>query len=138
MKIGLVIIIIFALIAGVNYYAAGRIALVMRKICPVLPNWVYGIMFVCMVAVLVLGFARSMLPIPAEIKNALGIMNAYWMGIFVYLLIFFALADLIILVFRGKDSRVIIHSIAMNMAFAVSNMDFIMQSRLKLSPTMWK
>ena len=69
MKIGLVIIIIFALIAGVNYYAASRIALIMRKICPVLPNWVYGIMFVCMVAVLVLGFARSMLPISAGIKK---------------------------------------------------------------------
>ena len=131
MKIGLVIIIIFALIAGVNYYAASRTALVMRKICPVLPKWVYGIMFVCMVAVLVLGFARSMLPIPAGIKNALGIMNAYWMGIFVYLLIFFAIVDLIILVFRAKDSRVIIHSIAMIMALAVSFYGFYHAKQVK-------
>jgi len=133
MKFGLVIIIIFAIVAGVNYYVARRLAFVLEKICPILPNWTFGVMFVAMTAVLVLGFMRSMLPIPAWMKNALGTMNAYWMGIFVYLLIFFIISDVFILIFRLKDAKTMVFSAAVIITLAVSIYGFYHAKQIKLA-----
>ena len=133
MKFGLVIIIIFAIVAGVNYYVARRLAFVLEKICPILPSWTFGVMFAAMTAVLVLGFMRSMLPIPSWMKNILGTMNAYWMGIFVYLLIFFIISDVFILIFRLKDAKIIMWMVAVVLALAVSCYGFHHVKQVKLA-----
>ena len=41
-----------------------------------------------MTAVMIFGFIRSMLPLPSAIRKVLGTLSSYWMGFFVYLLLF--------------------------------------------------
>jgi len=49
---------------------------------------------------MILGFIRSMLPISPVLRNVLGTVSSYWMGIFVYLLLFMLLADVLYLILR--------------------------------------
>ncbi len=46
---------------------------------------------------LLLCFARSFLPVSSSVKHAFNLIGSYLMGFFIYLLLFFALADLILL-----------------------------------------
>lgn len=96
----LAILFLFAMIGGVNYYIARR---VYQGLAPVCSHVRFGIVlavFLVMAACMVLGFLRSQLPLPTGFKRVLGTVSAYWMGIFVYLLLFTLAADAIILVLR--------------------------------------
>ena len=55
-----------------------------------------GLMMILMAA----GFMRSRLPVGESVRQALGIFSAWWMGAFVYLLLFCVLADVVILLAR--------------------------------------
>jgi len=92
-------IVMFAVFGGLNYYISKRIY--QGLIC-VLPNIRFGMVFgllLLLMLVMVLGFARSMLPLPTGVKYALGMVGSCWMGAFVYLLLFTVLADLLRLLF---------------------------------------
>ncbi|MCI8455237.1 MAG: metallophosphoesterase [Lachnospiraceae bacterium] len=54
---------------------------------------------------MLLCFARSLLPIPASVKHIFNLVSSYLMGFFIYLLLFFALADLIL--FLGLLFRIL-------------------------------
>lgn len=92
-------IMMFAVFGGLNYYISKRIY---RGLICVFPNvrfrMVFGILLILML-VMLLGFARSMLPLPAGVKYVLGMVGSCWMGAFVYLLLFTVLADLLRLLF---------------------------------------
>lgn len=93
MRSFIVLATILLIVGGSNLYLARRIWQFATHFFPNLPFGALMGLFVVLVLVLTLGFTRSLLPLPASVKQALGVANAYWMGIFIYLLIFFLLAD---------------------------------------------
>jgi predicted MPP superfamily phosphohydrolase len=54
---------------------------------------------------MILGFMHPRLPFPPEIKRVLNQISAYWMGIFMYLLLLFLIADLAL--FLGSAAKII-------------------------------
>lgn len=92
------LLIIISILGGTAYYLAHRIHQGLACFFPKLP-FLAVLLAVCALALIfVLGFARSMLPISAEMKHFLGITSAYSMGILFYLFLFTILADLLMLV----------------------------------------
>ena len=94
------ITMVLLVVGGSNLYLARRFYQFLNHFFPNLPFWALICLFAVLVLVLTLGFSRSMLPLPAAAKQVLGIANACWMGVFVYLLLFFLLADAAYLVVR--------------------------------------
>ena len=93
-------VIILLAVCGANFYIARRLHQFFSRVFPGLSLGAMVALFILLVMVLTLGFARSLLPLPAYVKQALGVANAYWMGIFMYLLLFLLLADAIYLIVR--------------------------------------
>lgn len=89
------IVILIALI-GVSFYLAHRSRCFFCFLFPRVPRWVYYAVSAFLTLLLVIGFVRSFLPMPSGLKSVLAVINAYWMGIFIYLLIFVLLADLVL------------------------------------------
>lgn len=87
------LLVMLALLGSVNLYLSLRIHRCLTHFCPQFPvGWVIAAFFL-MTLVLIAGFFRSMLPIPAVLRNVLGVVSACWMGAFVYLLLYMLLAD---------------------------------------------
>ncbi len=91
---------LIALTGVCNYYITKRLCQGIKYKFPNLPKWVGIGLFLLLTLLLTVGFFRTSLPISLGISNALGVINGYYMGFFVYLLFFFVLADLVLLVFR--------------------------------------
>lgn len=85
--------LILSLLGGVSIYLSHRICQGLHAFFPqVSREWIIAFFFL-MALVMILGFVRSMLPIPSFLRNMLGTLSSYWMGFFVYLLLFMLLAD---------------------------------------------
>lgn len=85
--------LILSLLGGVSLYLSHRIYQGLHAFFPqVSREWIIAFFFL-MALVIILGFVRSMLPIPSFLRNKLGTLSSYWMGFFVYLLLFMLLAD---------------------------------------------
>ena len=94
-----VIIILFVLIGG-NSYIALRLYQGINHIFPQTNIKICILIGIFIVVIFILGFMRSFLPVSVTRKNILGVINSYWMGIFVYLLLYFLVADIILLLLR--------------------------------------
>lgn len=94
------LIIMLSALGGTNYYLARRLHQCISFIFPQINIKLYIGVFLFMTLVLIVGFARSLLPLPNAVKNILGYLSSYWMGIFVYLLLFFLLTDAFLLIGR--------------------------------------
>lgn len=100
------IVMMLAVFGGANYYVGRRLY---QWMC-VIPTGesaflhislpVYVGVYVAVVLLMVLGFARSMLPVPATVKNVLGWVGSYGMGVFIYLFLYFLAADVLMLLGR--------------------------------------
>lgn len=98
---------VLLVLGGSNYYIARKLCRFLRHFFPALPGAVAWVICLVSVAVLVLGFARSLLQVSAPVKHALGVANACWMGVFIYLFLFFLLGDAVFLIarlFGAKDA----------------------------------
>lgn len=91
---------LIALTGVCNYYITKRLCQGIGYKVPSLPKWVGIVIFLLLTVLLTVGFFRTSLPIPLGLSNALGVINGYYLGIFVYLLLFFVLSDLVLLVLR--------------------------------------
>jgi predicted MPP superfamily phosphohydrolase len=100
--IGMVIGLIIMLVAlgSVNYYIALRLYQGIKFIFPQINTKVYIGIFIIITLTMILGFARSLLQVPMAIKNIMGLISSYWMGILVYILMFFIIADLLLVLGR--------------------------------------
>ncbi len=96
----LAMMMLFAVLFGTNFYLSRRIYQGISLLFPKLPFLAVFALLMLMTVLMVLGFVRSMLPASAGIKHALGAVSAYWMGVFVYLLLFTVLADATRLILR--------------------------------------
>ena len=95
-----VFVFMLALIGGINVYLAFRVHQCIRALVPQASVGYAIAFFLLMAVVMIVGFARSMIPMPAALRNALGVVSVYWMGIFVYLLLYVVLAEAAYLVLR--------------------------------------
>lgn len=95
MNIGMILgmAMVLLVVGGSNLYLARRIYQFLNHFFPSLPFAALIGLFLVLVLVLTLGFTRSLLPLPASVKQVLGVANACWMGVFIYLLLFFLLVD---------------------------------------------
>lgn len=92
--------IMLLVLIGTNSYIALRIYQGVKCIIPQISAAIFFIIGLFLVIPFILGFLRSQLPLPASVKNTLGVISSYWMGIFLYLLFYFVVADAVILLLR--------------------------------------
>ena len=83
-------IIMLSVYAGSNYYIAKR-AYQWFNLISVNINWkIFAVIYICIAFSIVFGF----LPVPSGIRRIINWISAYWMGVYLYLLMFILLADM--------------------------------------------
>jgi len=100
-------IIAIILLTVINFYIANRLSKGLKLFLPFFGFLTYFIILSIASLLLILGFVRSMLPLPTFIKHPLGTLSSYYMGVIVYLLIYILIADLLLLtvrIIRGKKT----------------------------------
>lgn len=93
-------LLFLAIFGGASYYIAYRIYQGLHSFFPCIRFWPVLTVFLLLAVIMLLGFGRSMLPLPEGVKQVLNIIGFYYMGIFIYLLLFTAAVDLLSLVPR--------------------------------------
>lgn len=91
------LVVMLVILGGSNYYVVRRMYQCLRFVFPQMNPVIYTVVSVFLILVMILGFARVLLPIPYGIKKLWGIISVHWMGFFVYLVVFFALVDAVLL-----------------------------------------
>lgn len=90
--------VIFIVFCGASIYIALRFYQGLSTLVPTVPFWSVAVFFGFLLMCMFLGVGRSRLP--EGIRHFFGGISSYYMGIFVYLLIYTALGDLLMLVPR--------------------------------------
>jgi hypothetical protein len=97
----LIILLVMSLLLGTgHFYLARRTRYYLSPLSRRFPRKLYNGFFILSTLLMAIGFARSMLPIPQALRNLLSVINAYHMAIFVCLLVFIVLLDLLLLLGR--------------------------------------
>lgn len=109
-------LVMLALLGGVTVYFARRVTQCVQYLLPHFPFAAALAVFCVLTAVLAVGFVRSVLPLPQAAKNLLKVFSAYWMGAFVYLLLYLLLADAV--VFAGWLVKLVPHPMPETVRFA--------------------
>ncbi len=96
----IVLVLILTVLGGITYYIARRSFQCLRVLLPKVTFMVYIIVYAVLTLLMMMGFARSLLPVPAWGKQVLKVISAYYMGIFIYLFLYYILADVAVLICR--------------------------------------
>lgn len=96
MVVLMVMLIAFGLI---TFYIAKRICSGIKAVCPKFPFAVISVPLFLLTACTLLGFIRLDF-IPLGVTAVLEVISAYWMGIFIYLLLFVLAIDIITLILK--------------------------------------
>ena len=99
------VLVVLCVFSGANFYVARKLFQWLRLVFTRMNAKIYICIFVFFVLSMFLGVSRPFLPIPLVIKNIMAWISALWMGVFVYLLLLFLVADLVVLL--GSLVRVI-------------------------------
>lgn len=112
-KVGIMLsmICILSFYIILNLYIGRKIFQWIRLFFPYINKVVYTVVYGFFALSLVIVF----LPLPTIIKGTMSWISSYWMGIFIYLLIFFLIADLIILL--GRMTKIIPTPISQSIHF---------------------
>lgn len=112
-KVGIMLsmICILSFYIILNLYIGRKIFQWIRLFFPYINKAVYTVVHGFFALSLVIVF----LPLPTIIKGTMSWISSYWMGIFIYLLIFFLIADLIILL--GRMTKIIPTPISQSIHF---------------------
>lgn len=102
-KVGIIFGVAFIIFVygGSNFYIGRKIFQWIKLLYPNINGTVYAVIY----AFFALSLFMAILPLPTTIKGIMSWIGSYWMGIFVYLLIFFILVDLVI--FLGSIVKII-------------------------------
>ena len=95
-KMHIAIIIMILLLGGLSFYVGSRILQWLTFLFPYIIRPVFIGIYIFFMLSLILGF----LPLPSAIKGIMSWISAHWLGVFVYLLMFFIAADLILFIGR--------------------------------------
>ncbi len=104
-----VFLTIFCILGGTSGYIAYRAFKGISSFCPCVRFWPILVLFLVMALTLVVGFARSMLPFSDNAKYLLGVISAYYMGIFIVLLIMTVAGDILMLLPRIMKASFVSH-----------------------------
>jgi predicted MPP superfamily phosphohydrolase len=96
---------------GTNFYIARRLYQWIILFSPNVNLKVYAGIYIFAALSMIIGF----LPLPSVVKNIINWIGSHWIGVFVYLLLFFLTTD--ILVFLGKIIKIIPNPIPQNVRF---------------------
>lgn len=103
----LAIVLLIAMFGGIIYYVSARLYKGFAAVIPKLRFVAVWPIPALLTVIMVLGFASAFLPFGEEVKNLLKVIGFYWMGIFVYLVLFTLLSDLIIVILRLCKTSVV-------------------------------
>lgn len=115
-KIAMILGVIFMLTfyGGSSFYVGRKIFQWMKLLFPQMNGMIYGVIYGFFALSLIMVF----LPLPAIIKGLSSWIGSYWMGILIYLVLFFLLADLLILI--GSILKIIPTPIPQSIPFFAS------------------
>lgn len=105
------VIMMLSIYGGANFYIARRLYQWLNLLFPHINATLYISIYIFFALSLFLGF----MPLPSRIKTIMSWVSAHWMGIFVYLLMLFLVADLLILL--GSITKVIPNPMPQNIRF---------------------
>lgn len=103
------LILVFLVLAGTSYYLSDRLYRGIAAFFPSVRFWPVLLIMCSLTLILVVGFSRALTPFPTEVKRILGDISGYYMGIFIYLLMFTVLSDLVLAVPRILKLRFTAH-----------------------------
>jgi len=95
------IVLVLSFYGGTNFYIAKRLYQGIILLFSDINIWVYAVVYIFIALSIIIGFA----PHSFRIKKIMNIIASFWLGIYVYLLIFFLIADIMILF--GRVARII-------------------------------
>lgn len=132
--------IMFALLSGMSIYVSVRIYQGINVLLPQVKYVCVIIFCMLMLVLMILGFARSMLPVSTKMKQFLRVTGSGWMGIFIYLFFYAVITDFIFLVcqlFRigfteGASSRGVFSLVIVGLALATSFYGMYHAQQIKL------
>lgn len=107
------IIFILSFYGGTNYYIGRRIFQGLSLLFPHMNAQMYASIFIFIALSVIVGI----LPLPSGIKGIMSWIGSHWMGIFVYLLMLFLVADLVIIL--GSIVKVIPNPMPQSIRFYV-------------------
>ena len=96
-KIGCVLLLLLGLLCGIHYYLARNICHCLQHFFPKVRLLYVVLSLSALSALMFLSVAR---PFPGVFQRILSVIGTAWMGLFVYLLLYFLAADLICLMVR--------------------------------------
>lgn len=96
---GVLFILLF--VAGANFYIAMRIYQGITLIFPYISVWIYAVIYIFTMLLVIMGYA----PHSYKIKKSINGFASHWLGSFVYLLILFIIADILLLL--GSVAQII-------------------------------
>lgn len=97
---------------GANYYIGKKLFNWLKLLFPDLNGPIFALLY----TFFVLSLIAMILPLPSSLKSGINWIGSYWMGIFVYLLLFYLLTDCIILL--GSALKIIPHPIPQSIHYA--------------------
>ena len=109
------LVIVISVFGGANYYIARKLYHWLNIFLPDINTKLYIIIYASITLIIIFCFIHNFIPFPFIIKKMLNWINAHWMGIFMYLLLLFILADLIILL--GCIIKIIPRPLPQNIRF---------------------
>lgn len=115
-KVGFFISVIFILLfyGGLSFYIGRKIFQWLTFIFPRMNGKIYAMIYAFFALSLIIAF----LPLPPNIEVIMSWIGSYWMGIFVYLLLFFLATDLVILL--GSKVKIIPAPVPQSIRFYAS------------------
>lgn len=102
-----VALVMLLMLGGIHYYLAHRIWRGLAALWPRTRLWPILCVLAVLTLVTVLSVAR--LPLPRAVGDVIETVGAYWLGIFIYLLIFTVAADVVALVCRWMHASFVGH-----------------------------
>ncbi|MBE7049378.1 MAG: metallophosphoesterase [Ruminococcaceae bacterium] len=100
MFIAFAVLITLSVLSALSLYIAYRLYQGLNAFFPKLNFKPILVIIILFASILVVGFARSMIPFPRTVEHILAIICAYTMGVFFYLLMFTVASDLLMIIFR--------------------------------------
>lgn len=105
----IILLIMLLLFVGISYYLARHIHKGIKSFFPKVKFWPVQTVLAIIVLFLILGFAKSPIPLPDSFKHFTAILSSYFMGIIAYLLMFTVIADFIFFIPKIKKLKFTLH-----------------------------
>lgn len=96
----MVLVVILLVLGGANWYIAYRLYKGVNSFFANVRFLPFLIVFLVFALLIPLGFGRLIFPFTDKLKNFFGILFAYYLGIFIYLLLYTTVADFLLLIPR--------------------------------------